>query len=140
MEYVIVNKETKEVVETISVGWLNDMKLLNLKQDIVSLKNSCGEKMKQLNIELEQIQHQQDDMFQEIKRKVLEDVEKMENLVDILNLIGTLNEKYTKKMYTTYREDEVWYFKITLEKLERLDTYLGWYLNEEKYSGEIRCK
>jgi hypothetical protein len=32
MEYIITNRETKEVVETISVGWLNDY--LNLKQDI----------------------------------------------------------------------------------------------------------
>jgi hypothetical protein len=138
MEYVILSKETKEVVETLSFGWLNEM--IDLKQDIVSLRNSCGKKIQELKIELEEIRRDQDTMFPGIKMKILEEVEKIGNLVDILNLIGNLNENYTKKLYTTYREDEVWYVKTTLEKLERLETYLGWYLNEEKYVGEMRCK
>ena len=137
MEYVIVNRETKEVEETISVGWLNDF--INIKQDILSLRNSSGKKIQELKMELEEIRRHQDSMFPEIKRKVLEEVEKTGNLVEILNLIGNLNETYTKKIYTTYREDEVWYIKTTLEKMERLETYLGWYLDEKKYLGELRC-
>lgn len=135
MEYIITNRETKEVVETISVGWLNDY--LNLKQDIPSLRNSCEKKIHELKIELQEIRNDQDSKFPEIKKRVLEEVEKTANLVEILNLIGSLSENYTKKMYTTYREDEVWYVKTTLEKLERLETYLGSYMDEKKYEGML---
>ena len=74
---------------------------------------------------LEEIRKVQDDKFPEIKKKVLEEVEKTANLVEIMNFIGSLGETYTKKMYTTYREDEVWIVNATLEKLERLVTYLA---------------
>lgn len=135
MEYIITNRETKEVVETISVGWLNDY--LNLNQDIPSLRNSCEKKIHELKIELEEIRKDQDSKFPEIKKRVLEEVEKTANLVEILNLIGSLNETYTKKMYTTYREHVVWYVKTRLEKLERLETCLGCYMDEKKYEGML---
>jgi hypothetical protein len=138
MEYIITNRETKEVVETIFVGWLDNY--INLNQDIPSLRNSCEKKIHELKIELQEIRKVQDSKFPEIKKRVLEEVEKTANLVEILNLIGSLGETYTKKMYTTYREDEVWIVNATLEKLERLETYLGWYMDEKKYEGTLSCK
>lgn len=138
MEYIITNRETKENVNYFCVGWLNDY--INLNQTIPSLRNSCEKKIHELKIELEEIRKYQDSKFPELKKKVLEEVEKTGNLVEILKLIGSLSETYTKKMYTTYREDEAHYVKATLDKLERLVTYLGWYMDEGKYEGTLRCK
>ena len=124
-----LNRETKENVNYFRVGKLYRSESRYPFSEKFMWKEDSRE-----------IQNLQDSKFPEIKKKVLEEVEKTANLVEIMNLIGSLAETYTKKMYTTYREDEVCYVKTTLEKLERLVTYLGWYMDEGKYQGTLICK
>lgn len=120
-----LNRETKENVNYFRVGKLYRSESRYPFSEKFMWKEDSRE-----------IQNLQDSKFPEIKKKVLEEVEKTANLVEIMNLIGSLAETYTKKMYTTNREDEVWIVKTTLEKLERLVTYLGWYMDE----GMLSCK
>jgi len=134
-QYAIINKETKETVGTFSFAWIKDC--ITVKENLCEMLSEVRKLIDKCKFDIEEINRFQESVYPEAKKKILEEINETGNLLELLKKIDHLNEEYTKKTFTFYREDEIYYAQRTLDKLETFETWLLEFQPSEKYFGEL---
>jgi len=135
-QYAIVNKLTNQTVETFPVTWFKDEVML--KNNINETLHETRKKIQQYKKDIQEIKEFQESLFETVKSNILVRIKNTSNLIEVLEEIDSLRDEYTKKTFTTYREDEVYFIKTTLSKLESFEKFLIPYtLLEQELYGEL---
>jgi hypothetical protein len=108
----IIDQQTNKIIGNYKVQYILDLIKswygTQQKKQLKEVKDRIKKELLQFGDEVLQIRKFQDAQLEPLKQEILESIGKTQNLIDLLHKIEEFNQNYSKKIYTNYREDEIY--------------------------------